>query len=88
MTNGWESERISHELTWDRVANVNGGRGTNIGLDLLNEFLNNDFKGMHKSTSVVTLSDKIRFSLQYFKQFVLTFRDVEESKGSVYRQEC
>ncbi|KAI8516610.1 hypothetical protein Bbelb_051910 [Branchiostoma belcheri] len=34
-----------HDLTWNRVTNLRGGPGGNIGLDLINEFLNNDFKG-------------------------------------------
>jgi len=45
VVGGFAPERIVQELTWERVANVNGGVGKNIGLDLLNEFLNNDFKG-------------------------------------------
>jgi len=45
VVSGCVPERLVHELTWERVANVNGGKGKNIGLDLVNEFLNNDFKG-------------------------------------------
>lgn len=44
-TNGFQPARIAHELTWERVANLTGGGGKNIGLDLLNEYLNNEFKG-------------------------------------------
>ena len=39
-------ERQRHELTWERVANPSGQRHGNRGLDLLNEHLNNTFKGM------------------------------------------
>ncbi len=40
-----QPKRIAHELTWERVANNTGKAGSNIPLDLQNEFLNNDFKG-------------------------------------------
>lgn len=42
---GFQNKRVIHELTWERVANTTGAAGNNIALDLLNEFLNNDFKG-------------------------------------------
>ncbi|XP_035687479.1 uncharacterized protein LOC118423433 [Branchiostoma floridae] len=45
---GFLPERLRHDLTWNRVANLKGGPGSNIGLDLVNEFLNNDFKDMLK----------------------------------------
>ena len=38
--------QIRHELIWERVANVKGLPGNNVGLDLLNEFYNNEFKGI------------------------------------------
>ncbi|CAH1242413.1 Hypp6676 [Branchiostoma lanceolatum] len=40
--------RLRHNLVWNRVGNVRGGAGRNVGLDLINEFLNNDFKEMLK----------------------------------------
>ncbi|XP_038047575.1 uncharacterized protein LOC119721568 [Patiria miniata] len=43
---GFLSERLRHDMTWNRVANVHGKEGANIGMDLLNEFLNNEFKDM------------------------------------------
>ncbi len=43
--NGFQTERVAHDLTWERVANTNGGAGRNIPLDLKNEHLNNEFKG-------------------------------------------
>ena len=42
---GFYEPRIQMEMTWNRVANVNGIPGRNIPLDLLNEFINGDFKG-------------------------------------------
>ena len=39
--------QIRHELIWERVANIKGLPGNNVGLDLLNEFMNNEFKGIH-----------------------------------------
>ncbi|XP_038069432.1 uncharacterized protein LOC119738598 [Patiria miniata] len=43
---GFLPERLRHDITWNRVANVHGMEGENIGLDLLNKFLNNEFKDM------------------------------------------
>ena len=43
--NGFYSERIANEITWNRVANLSGGAGHNLELDLVNELLNNEFKG-------------------------------------------
>ena len=42
---GYLPENLRSDLTWNRVANVSGRPGANVGLDLVNEFLNNDFKG-------------------------------------------
>ena len=36
--------RMRHDLIWNRVANLHGGKGRNIPLDLVNEFINGDFK--------------------------------------------
>ncbi len=49
-TGGAQPERVIQELTWERVANLQGMPGHNIALDLLNEFLNNDFKGYNTLT--------------------------------------
>ena len=43
--NGLDTERVAHELVWERVGNTHGGKGRNIPLDLVNEHLNNEFKG-------------------------------------------
>ena len=42
---GFVPERLRKDMTWNRLANVQGKEGENIGMDLLNEFLNNEFKG-------------------------------------------
>ena len=42
---GFESDRLTHELMHERVVNLKGGAGRNIPLDLLNEFMNLEFKG-------------------------------------------
>ena len=44
--NGFYPERIRHDAVWNRVANLTGGRGKNIAYDLVNEFLNSEFKGI------------------------------------------
>jgi hypothetical protein len=42
---GFYNERVRHEMTWNRVANINGNFGKNIPHDLLNDYINGDFKG-------------------------------------------
>ncbi|XP_014667911.1 PREDICTED: uncharacterized protein LOC106809360 [Priapulus caudatus] len=41
---GYAPPQIRHHLMWNRVANLNGKPGGNIGLDLCNEHINRDFK--------------------------------------------
>ncbi|XP_052217447.1 uncharacterized protein LOC127835183 [Dreissena polymorpha] len=41
---GWMPKRISENLIWNSTANLRGEPGCNVPLDLLNEFLNNEFK--------------------------------------------
>jgi hypothetical protein len=43
--NGAVSERLRHELRWNRTVNRNGGQGRNIEMDLQMEFFNKDYKG-------------------------------------------
>ena len=43
--NGYLPENLRLDMIWNRVANLQGRPGGNIGLDLVNEFLNGDFKG-------------------------------------------
>ena len=43
---GWLSPRLAATIRWNRTANVNGGAGNNVALDLVNEHLNREFKRM------------------------------------------
>ena len=43
---GWYPERTRYEITHNRCANLTGGPGNNIPLDLVNEYHNKEFKGM------------------------------------------
>jgi hypothetical protein len=47
--NGWLSDRQAEDLTWNRTVNIRGGAGHNVAMDKMNEFLNNEFKGIHKT---------------------------------------
>ena len=40
--------RIAKKIVWNRVANLTGKPNGNIGLDLVNEFFNEDYKEMLK----------------------------------------
>ena len=42
---GGVSQRLAHQMRWNRTVNVNGGENGNIAMDLYNEFLNGYFKG-------------------------------------------
>ena len=41
------SGEVAFEIIWNRVANLKGKPNKNIPLDLVNEFLNKDFKGIY-----------------------------------------
>lgn len=41
---GGTSERLRHQLVWNRTVNIQGGRGKNIPKDLYNEYLNKEYK--------------------------------------------
>lgn len=43
--NGFVTERLRQDLIWNRTVNLRGGRGKNDEADLVNEFLNREFKG-------------------------------------------
>lgn len=43
--NGLLPARIRSEVVWNSTANLLGKPGHNIALDLVNKFLNNEFKG-------------------------------------------
>ena len=36
----------THQYIWNRTGSLRGGPGSNLGIDLINELLNNDFKGL------------------------------------------
>ena len=55
-TGGFLPKAICDDLVLNRVGNVHGGAGKNVGLDLVNEFLNNDFNG-EVFNFIYTLSD-------------------------------
>ena len=50
---GWYPERIAQEIIHNRTANIYGGAGHNIPLDLLNEFHNNEFKGSFNKNKIL-----------------------------------
>ena len=43
---GYEMERVGLNITWNRLCNTKGHARGNVSLDLANEHLNNDFKGV------------------------------------------
>jgi hypothetical protein len=58
------SPGITHEIRWNRVVNVKGRLGGNIGIDLENEFLNKDFKGKPMAVDIsITMQRTISFCL-------------------------
>ncbi|KAI8516393.1 hypothetical protein Bbelb_049740 [Branchiostoma belcheri] len=61
---GFLPARLQHDLTWNRVVNLRGGPGGNIGLDLINEFLNNDFKDVPRWFKCDTPSRAFEFGKQ------------------------
>ena len=40
----WEAETV-HDVVHNRTVNLRGGRGHNVAMDLVCEFLNAEFKG-------------------------------------------
>ncbi|XP_060588189.1 uncharacterized protein LOC132743654 [Ruditapes philippinarum] len=47
--NGWLPEGLRFDLTWNRTVNLHGGRNRNDEMDLVNEFLNREFKDSIKT---------------------------------------
>ncbi|XP_006824574.1 uncharacterized protein LOC102801699 [Saccoglossus kowalevskii] len=41
---GFVTKRVAADMIWNSTANMVGGKGHNLALDLINEFLNNEFK--------------------------------------------
>ncbi|KAI8493046.1 hypothetical protein Bbelb_290500 [Branchiostoma belcheri] len=50
---GFLPARLRHDLIWNRTGNIKGGPDRDVGLDLINEFLNNDFKGSKSAVDKV-----------------------------------
>ena len=44
--NGWFPTRLAKDIIHNRTVNIVGGSGRNLEMDLVNEFLNNKFKGI------------------------------------------
>ena len=42
---GWLPPRLAEEVVWNRTVNLCGKRNTNLEMDLVNEFINGEFKG-------------------------------------------
>lgn len=43
---GWLPPRLMHETVHNRTVNLKGGKGRNIAMDRVCEFLNAEFKGV------------------------------------------
>lgn len=69
VTAGCASESLVHQLTWERVANLRGGKGRNVGLDLINEFVNNDYKGQMCYNNYQTFMDYTVCSDSYDNEY-------------------
>ncbi|WAR07742.1 YNG1-like protein [Mya arenaria] len=57
--NGWQTERVRNDLMWNRTVNIHGGAGSNIEADLVNEFLNREFKDSMRSVGSKATSDTL-----------------------------
>ena len=42
---GYFQKSVQEDMVWNRVANLKRRPAGSVGLDLVNEFLNKDFKG-------------------------------------------
>ncbi|XP_052223855.1 uncharacterized protein LOC127839505 [Dreissena polymorpha] len=57
--NGWLPERLRNDLIWNRTVNLRGGIGNNLEADLVNEFLNREFKESISSVGARTTADTL-----------------------------
>jgi len=48
---GWWEDGVIHDAVHNRTVNLKGGRGHNLAMDRVCEFLNAEFKGMLRSES-------------------------------------
>ncbi|CAG2228936.1 unnamed protein product [Mytilus edulis] len=57
--NGWLPENQQNDLIWNRTVNYRGGAGHNLEMDLMNEFLNREFKDRIGSSANMLTEDVI-----------------------------
>ena len=74
--NGFYTSRIAKDMTWNRVANLTGQENGNIGLDLLNEFLNRDYKEMLKRSQGVNTKEQVQRCCQLSGAFGRDLDDI------------
>ncbi|XP_076080098.1 uncharacterized protein LOC143050878 [Mytilus galloprovincialis] len=92
--NGWLPSRLIEDLIWNSTANLTGLPGNNLALDLVNEFLNNEFKTNLKnfhgqySDSQISRCSKIAGSLgkgiEEVFQTAIIDKYVHKSKSNSY----
>ncbi|KAI8493957.1 hypothetical protein Bbelb_283040 [Branchiostoma belcheri] len=77
-TRGFLPARLRHGLIWNRTGNIKGGPGRDVGLDLINEFLNNDFKeknSNNRNGNIITNT----YSSEYLRPFFRTTKEMTPS---------
>ncbi|XP_076101214.1 uncharacterized protein LOC143071009 [Mytilus galloprovincialis] len=57
---GWLTERLKNDLIWNRTVNYRGGQRNNIEMDMMNEFLNREFKDRIDSAASALTSDVLK----------------------------
>lgn len=67
---------MAADATWNQTINLNGGAGHNIGMDLANEFLNNEFvsellKLLHQVQWFICSSVPSMAMMQYWHRIYL-----------------
>ena len=93
--NGGTSERIKHQLKWNRTVNNRGGLGHNIEMDLQMEFFNREYKEAVKSAGGNLTTDTIARHSQMvglskdmaklFDKEVAKVKEVKTSRKAVSR---
>ena len=65
---GYETERVTLNMVWNRFCNSKGRPRGSIGLDLVNEHLNKEFKGKKWDSLVISnTNDRLRAITAYNK---------------------
>ncbi|VDI51316.1 Hypothetical predicted protein [Mytilus galloprovincialis] len=57
---GWLTERLKNDLIWNRTVNYRGGQSNNIEMDMMNEFLNREFKDRIDSAASALTPDVLK----------------------------